>query len=275
MILFKRVNESFRQIEGREWALLFLETLGVLVGILLAFELQEWAASRSDAAKHRQLIERLFEESEGDVTSLRKIRSVELQMAANERQFAVALSAGQCTGAAAWGAVSSVRKYPPVTVPSAVYDELMGAGGLSSIEDPPARTAVQRFRGYLDLTARQSDAFRAERAPIVDIADPRITVRYDTSVHDPEIITYNREALCGDRAFRNRMIDNVRDHGVILSRVFDLTDDAIAMCATLGRLVGRKCVPPDAPLDAADQATARKALATPIFLTRTLRGPSP
>ena len=45
MILFKRVGDSFRHIEDREWLLLVLETLGVLVGILLAFELQEWARS--------------------------------------------------------------------------------------------------------------------------------------------------------------------------------------------------------------------------------------
>src|SRR5690242_6723165 len=96
MILFKQVGESFRHIEDREWVLLFLETLGVLVGILLAFELQEWGQGRADAAKHRQLIERLFEESETDVTSLRKIRTIEVQMIANERQFATNLSAGKC-----------------------------------------------------------------------------------------------------------------------------------------------------------------------------------
>jgi hypothetical protein len=70
MILFKRVGDSFRHIEDREWVLLFLETLGVLVGILLAFELQEWGQRRSEAAKHHQLMERLFEESEMDVTAV-------------------------------------------------------------------------------------------------------------------------------------------------------------------------------------------------------------
>jgi hypothetical protein len=37
MILFKRVGDSFRHIEDREWLLLCVETLGVLVGILVAF----------------------------------------------------------------------------------------------------------------------------------------------------------------------------------------------------------------------------------------------
>ena len=80
MILFKRVGESFRHIEDREWLLLFLETVGVLVGILLAFELQEWASRRADAAKHREIMDRLFEESEQDVASLRDLRDVLLVM---------------------------------------------------------------------------------------------------------------------------------------------------------------------------------------------------
>jgi hypothetical protein len=39
MILLKRLGSSFGSIGGREWALLFLETLCVLAGILIAFEL--------------------------------------------------------------------------------------------------------------------------------------------------------------------------------------------------------------------------------------------
>ena len=74
MILFKRVGESFGRIEGREWALLFLETLGVVGGILIAFELNEWASRRTESARHRQIMERLFEESEQDVASLRAMR---------------------------------------------------------------------------------------------------------------------------------------------------------------------------------------------------------
>lgn len=263
MILFKRVRDSFRHIEDREWVLLFLETLGVLVGILLAFELQEWASRRSEAAKHRQLMERLFEEAQADVGVLRDFRSIERQMASNERQFAAELSAGRCPPQPMWSAVSTINMYPPVTVPSGVYEELMGAGGLSSIQDSSVRTAIERFRGYLDFTAQQSENFHAANAAggtALPIDDPRVTVQFIPSADEPEVITYDRTALCSDRGFRNRLIDHVRDHGVILSRQSDLTDSAIVMCARLGRLVERKCVPPDAPLDAADQATANKAL---------------
>ena len=263
MILFKRVGNSFRHIEDREWVLLFLETLGVLVGILLAFELQEWASQRSEAAKHRQLMERLFEESQTDVTVLRNFRAIQRGMAANERDFATSLSEGRCPAESTWSAVSTINMYPPITVPSGVYEELMGAGGLSSIEEPSVRAAIERFRGLLDFTARQSENFHAMNAAggtALRIDDPRVTAKYDPSADEPEVITYDRTALCADRGFRNRMVDHVRDHGVIVSRQSDLTDSAIEMCARLGRLVGKNCIPPDAPLDATDQATAQKAL---------------
>src|SRR5690242_11093228 len=96
MILFKRVGESFRHIEDREWVLLFLETLGVLVGILLAFELQEWGSRRSEAAKHREIMERLFEESQLDVIYLRGIRDFMRTAVKAESDFAERLSNGEC-----------------------------------------------------------------------------------------------------------------------------------------------------------------------------------
>lgn len=262
MILFKRVAESFRRIDDREWLLLFLETIGVLLGILLAFELQEWAQQRSEAAKHRQMMERLFEESEADVAVLRSIRTQFQESGRNERSFATQLSAGNCPDEKTWSAVATINMYPPMTAPSAVYDELMGAGGLSSIEDSSVRAAVGRFRGVLDFSARQSEQFhvaRAARTGSIEIDDPRVHVRFDPP-NDEEIITYDRSALCADARFRNRMIDAVRDHLVIMSRQADVTDLAIGMCATLGRLVGRTCVPLDGPLAGADQVTARRAL---------------
>src|SRR3954467_7008985 len=130
MILFKRLGESFRHIEGREWALLTLETLGVLFGILIAFELQQWAQQRSDAARHHQLMERLFEESELDVVVLRQMRDTLDRIVGGEKTFALSLARGQCPPEAQWRAVETIGMLPALTAPTSVYQELMGAGGL-------------------------------------------------------------------------------------------------------------------------------------------------
>lgn len=150
MILFKRVGDSFRKIEGREWALLFMETLGVLAGILIAFELQEWASRRNEAARHSQLMERLFEESERDVADLRYARDRMRRSLKTETDFAAALSNGKCPPQPLWTAVSTVNFYPAFEAPRDVYQELMGAGGLSSITDPVTRKEIANFNSKFE-----------------------------------------------------------------------------------------------------------------------------
>ena len=243
MILFKRVGESFRHIEDREWVLLFLETLGVLVGILLAFELQEWAQRRSDAAKHRQLMERLFEESELDVILLRDRRDVIRSSVNTEIQFAEKLSGGECPPESLWKALSTINHYPAFEAPRSVYQELMGAGGLSSIEQERVRYSIAQFNSDLDWVASQNDYFRRVRTEPVPDEDPRLHQRYDPGANEPLVQSFDRPALCQDHGFRNRMLSAVRNHRVMLDYHDTVTDDAIYMCGVIGESLGRRCRP--------------------------------
>lgn len=262
MILFKRVGESFKHIEGREWALLFMETVGVLVGILLAFELQEWAQQRSDAAKHRQLMERLFEETQLDVAVLRDMRDVMYGLLDREKTFAVALGKRECPPQSQWDAVGSVEKLPALTAPTSVYQELMGAGGLSAVERKDVREALAVFHRDLDWSQQQVAYFRQVKESPVSTADPRVTISYDRTKGDPEVATYDREALCADHAFRNTYASALRQHIVFTGYHQGMLEDAIAMCVRLGDSLGHNCVPTfSGPLKGSDAAYAAKELA--------------
>src|SRR5690349_20267557 len=264
MILFKRVGESFRHIEDREWVLLFLETLGVLVGILLAFELQEWAQRRSNAAKHRELIERLFEESERDVATLREERDRTREFVKTQTEFATMLSNGQCPPEPLWTAVSTVAFYPAFQAPRTVYRELMGAGGLSSISDPVTRKEIANFNSTLEWSESQNDYFRSFTVlrEVVPLQDPRIHLRFDAKAEEPEVARYDRESLCADHGFRNRMIEAVRSQVVALSWHEGVAGQAIYMCAALGENVGRDCIPTyGGPLTGDDLSDLRKSIA--------------
>jgi hypothetical protein len=267
MILFKRVGESFRHIEDREWVLLFLETLGVLVGILLAFELQEWGQRRSEAAKHHQLMERLFEESEMDVTAVRRIRDVSHQYVEAEKKLAVELSQDRCPMQSDWDEVNTVGLLPAVGAPTSVYQELTAAGGLASVELQSVRAALEQFHQSLDWTQRQVNYFRDSRIEVLSPSDARVRVRFDPTRHEPEVWTFDRRTLCKDQAFRNRFAAATRHHVVYTRYIEDLTEDALKMCASLGASLNRSCVPRAggpfgtsvAPLNASDAAIARSA----------------
>lgn len=243
MILFKRLGESFRHIEDREWLLLALETLGVLAGILLAYELQEWASRRSDAAKRHQLMERFFEESEQDVAAARYGRDRMHRLVQKEVAFATLLSQGKCPPDGVWDAVDTVGMYPTLRAPRAVYEELMGAGGLSSIDNAAVRKSVALFNMNFDWAQGQNEFFRTNIEPPVAMDDPRSVLSYDPSADEPEIARYDHRALCSDRRFRNRMVSATRNHSVIARLHGEATDSAIAMCTSLGWAIGHACHP--------------------------------
>lgn len=243
MILFKRIGESFRHIEDREWVLLALETLGVLAGILIAFELQEWASNRAEDSRHRQIMERLFEESEQDVAVVRDLRDTMRSITTRESEFATALTHGTCPPASQWEAVETTGMYPSFKAPRSVYEELMGAGGLSTIRELRVREAVARFNLALEWSQSQNEFFRSKATDVVPIEDPRVSLTYNAGGKELLVATYDHAALCSDHRFRNQMASAARNHLVIAGLHDGVTQQAIAMCGALARSLGHRCVP--------------------------------
>ena len=50
--------------------------------------------------------------------------------------------------------------YPPIAVPSTVYQEIMGSGGLSTIPDRSVRQSVSYYHGIFDWVQAQNTNFR-------------------------------------------------------------------------------------------------------------------
>jgi hypothetical protein len=267
MILFRRVGEAFRHIEDREWILLALETLGVLAGILIAFELQEWGQRRSEAARHRQLMERLFEETENDVASIRVMRNVLKPMVEREELFATRIGNGECPATADFQAMTTLGMMPALTMPTSVYQELMGAGGLSSIERDDVRNHLAKLHEDLEWSQKQIDYFRTFAISMdpVPESDRRVTVRFDSSADDPLKSAFNGPALCSDPVFKNKLAAATRQHRVLLHYFQDPLEDAISVCVRLGDSLGHTCTPPtDGPLTGEDAQIAAKARANMI-----------
>ena len=264
MILFSRVGGAFREITSREWALLSLETVGVVAGILIAFELNEWASRRSQAEKHDQLMQRLFEEAEFDVAVLRGWRDLTRENTEREKRFAVAIAKGNCPPEADWQAVNTVNLMPAIAAPTSVYEELTGAGGLSSVKDREVRIALAEFHATLDWVRQQVTFFRDKRVEVVPPSDARVKIIFDPTQEEPEVSRFDREALCADQSFRNRVAAATRNHVVYSSYQSDMAGMAIAMCAALGESLGKSCAPTKeggGPLTGDDKKLAEKTVA--------------
>jgi hypothetical protein len=257
MVLFPRARAALKRIEDREWLLLALETAGVLTGILIAFELQEWGAQRDQASKHHQLMERLLEESENDISVIRSMRDSLSEFVGREQAFSVVLAKGQCPADRDFDAVGTTMLMPALTAPTSVYQELMGAGGLSSIERKDIREKLASFHYDLEWGQKQVEFFRTERNDPVPSSDPRRTTILDPNAEEPQVDTYDAQALCRDQGFKSRMAIATRNHSVFLSYFQVPLDDAIDVCTRLADDLGDKCAPRyGGPLKGADATLA-------------------
>lgn len=262
MLLFRRVGGAFRGIEAREWALLTLETIGVVAGILIAFELNEWAASRNEAKRHDRLMERLFEEAENDVVYLRDMRNLLVGFRERESAFAISLSRDQCPSEKQFQALLGINRYPAMIVPTNVYQELMGAGGLSSIERRDVRDSIALFHTNLNWNQKQVEFFRDGRVEPISDDDDRTRIRFDPSSDEPEVVSFDRSALCKDRVFKNKVATATRNHRVFISYFEEALKDAINMCVIIGDSIGKTCEPRfGGPLTGEDAKFAAETLA--------------
>jgi len=240
----------------------FAGEVGIIVlGVLIALGAEQALETVHDRHQQHERLERLFEEARSNVTQLRDERDSTRAMTQRESAFATALSTGSCPPEDQWQAVSTVTMYPAITPNTSVYDEVVGAGGLASIDSIRARKTVANFHSTLVWVQSQTEFFRSHSSLPIAIDDPRVTVSFDPKADEPELMTFNRPQLCNDRAFRNRIADHVRDHVTIYTYRDGLTESAIQMCASLGYLIGRTCVPTDRhPLVGSDLKVAEEAV---------------
>lgn len=261
MIILRRAGEALKRVEDREWLLLTLETVGVLIGILVAFELQQWGAQRDQAAKHHELMERLFEETLLDVSVLRDMRDTLKPMVIREQAFAVKLATSECPSAEAFQAITTLGMFPALAPPTSVYQELMGAGGLSSIERKDVRQKLAQFHGDLEWSQKQIDYFRSVRVDPLSNSDPRERTRFDPHAEEPEVSAFDAPALCRDDTFKSRVAKATRAHTVFLNYIESPLQDAISVCVRLGDSLAHRCSPEyGGPLTGGDAAYAQKVL---------------
>jgi hypothetical protein len=213
--------------------------LGVLIA-LAAGQVVEWAHWRH---QQHDVLERLFQEARSDVAVLRNRRDSLRVTAQREADFATTLTSGSCPPESEWTAVMEVTKFPAVATETSVYDEVVGAGGLAQISSPEAREAVSDFHSKLAWLESTTGSFRLKSSHPFQLDDPRVTIRYNPRTADPEVVIFDRQLLCRDRGFRNRVADGVRNY-VTWTHFHDvILKSAIRMCATLGELVGKECTP--------------------------------
>jgi hypothetical protein len=238
MIVRRMINALRRQ----DWTAVTIEFLLVLVGVLLAFQINEWASEREAKAEREAATERLLYEAEDDVAYFRAMVENHEETV---RDLSYALSQLQ---SGTWREADKTKMLTGLTYsvyldvpspPSSVYEDIVAGGMLGKIGDPQLRSAISSYRAKLELLATLINYVR-QIAPKFDREDSLRYV-YNAAGPRPARLEVDFAALAKDRKAQSSLALLNDRQWFILRTWRQASQAADAMCRELGRKLKRPC----------------------------------
>jgi hypothetical protein len=179
-----RLSRLRDALRGRDWLGITIELLVVTLGVLLAFEIEQWGQRRERAAQERQFMEELFADAQSGVDELNGLIEVHEKVV---REVPVALDARG--NPAKISALPRQRDFGcglsrPLLAPynDTAYEELVQSGRMSLLSDAKLRKAVRDLAASQNWGASQGIFTREQ----LNINLPPLTPYYDISIgRDP------------------------------------------------------------------------------------------
>lgn len=238
-MIVKRVSQSLKR---QDWTMVFIEFALVVVGVLLAFQINDWGNARSEARARRDATERLLDESERDIAHVKEAIQF-LDKVVKDLNFALdRVARGD------WSPADEARMHEgfytgrfmtAMVPPTSVYEDIVAAGSFNKIGSPEMRAKISAFHATLDYDERTRQQF----LPVVQDYEsiPEFNYRADPSATKPPDLVVNYRAL-SKNPDSQRLIALTAGHefGLLWVRNRALSD-SIAMCRALAKSLDRRC----------------------------------
>jgi hypothetical protein len=209
-----RLSRLRDALKARDWLGITIELLVVTLGVLLAFEFEQWGQRRERAAQERQFMEELFADTQSGVEELKELVEV------HEKVLREAPTALEARGnPAKISALPRRRDFGcglsrPLLAPynDTAYEELVQSGRISLLSDPRLRTAVRDLVASQNWGATQG-TFTIE---LLNTSLPPLTPYYDitTSLDSDPLCRIDWPRLLADDQAVYAAIRLVRRHRV-------------------------------------------------------------
>lgn len=164
-----------------DWWSVLVEIMVVVLGILIAFELNEWDGRRQDRAQERLVLQHISEEAQGDLAALTRIRDQHRASVGNTRQL-IAAANDPVTGSAYTsrpGDRCDLLRVPAVRRSSAGAGGLGGPDRLAVIDDHRLRDLLRAAEAARAFSESQIGYFRDSFQRYAERLDPYTVWRLD------------------------------------------------------------------------------------------------
>lgn len=202
-------------IRNRDWLGIAIELVVVTLGVLLAFQIDQWGQDRRQAREERQFLERMYRETSDAIREndwavgvharIRRTAVEGLRLATDEAALArFATAPESCLSGAS---------FPGLGFNDTSYEELTASGRLNIISDPVLRAELRQVAAAQAEAVTQLNYSRAQGIPITDALDRYAILGFDKDGN--RTCRTDWPALVKDRAARNAVVRNARNQVLV------------------------------------------------------------
>lgn len=243
---FRRIRKGLIDSFSTRKYLLYAvgEILLVMIGILLALQVNNWNENRINHEKEKLAIQRLHEEAESIVTYLKEDIQTGKRWIREAKLSAKALSLSSLAGLDSSQfivGIQGIGYYPSITPPRSVYNELNSNGMLLLIQSSLVRKKIDEFQSSLEYLSGQLNYFRQEVNNPEVLAPLDFYSIYDSTSWDKREIQFNLNELANNRMFITEHLKGLRDQIVFQRFRLNVLEDAIEMCKALASEINESC----------------------------------
>jgi hypothetical protein len=212
-----RLERLAEVLRRRDWLGLLFEILVVTLGVLLAFQIDQWGDRRKQAREERQFLERLYAEYQRGIAELDTVdqfsRTLQEEIrggmaARGNAALLEALSRRQASNSCGFGRIRDA------TFNDTGFEELISSGRINLITDPSLRSEVRDLAAEQAASARQVLYSRELMFGQLRHVDPYYLFDMDAAGR-PRCRT-DWPALVRDQQAVNAVIRGHRVHGFVL-----------------------------------------------------------
>lgn len=225
------------------------EILLVVIGILIALQINNWNEERKERDREQAALERLFDESQTIVLYFRNEVAWIQELVNKLDATTKALSEKTHAELPEDEIYLWTSLYPTSWPPRGVYDELTNSGQFKEITSDTVRSSIIDYYRNIAFFEGQLDYFRSSQTDPKMFAGDAIRNIYDEEVINRREFVYDLESLANNERFISALVDGLRNQIQFQAFRQYVLDSAIEMCKVLANELEKTCTSMDTVIE--------------------------
>ena len=247
-MILARLSRAIRQ---QNWFAVALEFVIVILGVVIGFQITEWASARAEAERRAVVLDRLHDEVEGAVSILVRMTDTYEELNTARTGVIERMIAGDLDGIDTEinsAATVATTLYPAFSPRQGVYTEIVSSGMLSSLGDAAFREALGDYQSSVVFLQGQIDYFRERVNARPDIDDfDYVWLEYAPGTSRERSHVIDWDAAANDPEFLQHLLTGNNSMRAMTGWWQNTLASAQTLCGETARLTGRACEPPEEP----------------------------